>query len=60
MKREIDGALVVDGLAMLIKMAETSVKLHKIMGTVVSRKKLYEQPPADVIAKARQDYRKSF
>ena len=55
-KREIDGALIVDGLAMLIKMAEMSVKLHKIMGTVVSRKQLYQKPDADVLAKAKQDY----
>lgn len=54
--REIDGALIVDGLAMLIKMAETAVKLHKIMGTVVSRKMLYQMPGQDVRAKAKQDY----
>ncbi len=54
--REIDGALIVDGLAMLIKMAEMAVKLHKIMGTVVSRKMLYQMPGADVLEKARQDY----
>jgi allantoin racemase len=54
--REIDGALIVDGLAMLIKMAETSVRLQKIMGTVVSRKMLYQMPGAEVLAKARQDY----
>ena len=54
--REIDGALIVDGLAMLIKMAETAVKLQKIMGTVVSRKMLYQMPGADVLEKARQDY----
>ena len=54
--REIEGALIVDGLAMLIKMAETAVKLHKIMGTVVSRKMLYQMPGAEVLEKARQDY----
>jgi Asp/Glu/hydantoin racemase len=54
--REIDGALIVDGLAMLMKMAETMVKLQKIMGTVVSRKMLYQMPGAVVLAKARQDY----
>lgn len=55
-KREIDGALIVDGLAMLIKMAETAVRLQKIMGTVVSRKMLYQMPDADVLEKARKDY----
>jgi allantoin racemase len=54
--REIDGALIVDGLAMLIKMAETAVKLQKIMGTVVSRKMLYQMPGSDIREKARQDY----
>jgi Asp/Glu/hydantoin racemase len=54
--REIDGALIVDGLAMLIKMAETAVRLHQIMGTVVSRKMLYQMPGAEVLEKARQDY----
>ena len=54
--REIDGALIVDGLAMLIKMAETAVRLQKIMGTVVSRKMLYQMPGAEVLEKARQDY----
>ncbi len=54
--REIDGALIVDGLAMLMKMAETMVKLHKIMGTVVSRKMLYQMPGAEVLAKAKLDY----
>jgi allantoin racemase len=54
--REIDGALIVDGLAMLMKMAETAVKLHKIMGTVVSRKMLYQMPSQLVLEKAKQDY----
>ena len=53
---EIDGALIVDGLAMLMKMAETAVKLQKIMGTVVSRKMLYQMPGAEVREKAKQDY----
>jgi allantoin racemase len=54
--RELDGALIVDGLAMLIKMAETAVRLHRIMGTVVSRKMLYQMPDAQVLEKAKQDY----
>jgi len=54
--REIDGALIVDGLAMLMKMAETAVKLHKIMGTFVSRKMLYQMPGQEVREKAKQDY----
>jgi len=54
--REIDDALIVDGLAILMKMAETAVKLHKIMGTVVSRKMLYQMPEPAVLEKAKQDY----
>ena len=54
--REIDGALIVDGLAMLMKMAEAAVKLQKIMGTVVSRKMLYQMPGPEVREKAKQDY----
>jgi allantoin racemase len=54
--REIDGALIADGLAMLIKMAETAVRLQKIMGTMVSRKMLYQMPGEEVLAKAKLDY----
>ena len=54
--REIDGALIMYGLAVLIKMAETAVKLHKIMGTFVSRKLLYQTPSAAVRESARKDY----
>lgn len=54
--REIDGALIVDGLAMLIKMAETAVRLRGIMGTVVSRKMLYQTPDPQVLQRARLDY----
>jgi allantoin racemase len=54
--REIEGALVMDGLAVLIKMAETAVKLQKIMGTMVSRKQLYQMPDAAILQRARQDY----
>jgi allantoin racemase len=54
--REIEGALVMDGLAVLIKMAETAVKLHAIMGTFVSRKLLYQTPSALVWESAKKDY----
>ena len=53
---EIGGALIVDGLTMLIKMAETMVKLQKTMGSVVSRKLLYQSPDPAVLEKAKQDY----
>ena len=54
--REIEGALVMDGLAVLIKMAETAVKLKQIMGTFVSRKLLYQTPSDAVRESALKDY----
>jgi len=54
--REIEGALVMDGLTVLIKQAETAVKLHKLMGTVVSRKLLYQAPSAEVREIAKREY----
>ena len=54
--REVEGALIMDGLAVLIKMAETAVKLQRIMGTVVSRKLLYQTPSATVRESAKRDY----
>lgn len=54
--REIEGALILDGLAVLIKMTETAVKLHKLMGTFVSRKLLYQAPSDMVRESAKKDY----
>jgi Asp/Glu/hydantoin racemase len=54
--REIDGALVVDGLGILLKMAETAVKIQRLMGTFVRRKMLYQAPDKAVLEKAKQDY----
>lgn len=54
--REIDGALIIDGLAILIKMAETAVKIQRIMGTFVSRKLLYQMPGDVVRERAKQEY----
>jgi Asp/Glu/hydantoin racemase len=54
--REIEGALIMDGLAVLIKMTETAVKLHRVMGTFVSRKLLYQTPSEAVRESARKDY----
>jgi Asp/Glu/hydantoin racemase len=55
-RREIEGALVMDGLTVLIKQAETAVKLHELMGTVVSRKLLYQAPSDEVRQIAKRDY----
>jgi Asp/Glu/hydantoin racemase len=54
--REFEGALIMDGLAVLMKMTETAVKLHGIMGTFVSRKLLYQAPSALVRDSAKKDY----
>ena len=44
--REIDGALIIDGLAVLIKMAETAVRLQKRHGHV--------RQPKDALSDARR------
>lgn len=54
--REIDGALIIDGLGILLKMAETAVRIHGFMGTFVSRKMLYQMPGEVVRERAKQDY----
>jgi hypothetical protein len=54
--REIDGALVMDGLAVLMKMTETAVRLQSSMGTFVSRKRLYQAPGEAVRAMASRAY----
>jgi len=54
--REIEGALIMDGLTVLIKQAETAVKLQALMGTVVSRKLLYQSPNAEVRQLVKRDY----
>ena len=54
--REIDGALIIDGLGILLKMAETAVRIQTFMGTFVSRKMLYQAPDATVRTRATQDY----
>lgn len=54
--REIDGALIMDGLAVLLKMTEMAVKTRNIMGTFVSRKLLYRMPDEVIRGRAKQDY----
>ncbi len=54
--KEIDGSLVLDGLAVLIKMAETAVKIQQITGSFVSRKLLYQMPGETVREKAKKAY----
>ena len=54
--REIDGALIIDGLGILLKMAATAVRIHGFMGTFVSRKMLYQMPGQVVRERAKLDY----
>lgn len=46
----IDGAPILDGLAVLAKMTETAVRLKRISGIAVSRKSNYAHPPAAALA----------
>jgi allantoin racemase len=54
--KEVDGALVIDGLAILVKMAETAVKIKNITGTFISRKLLYQMPGEFIRERAKKDY----
>lgn len=54
--KEFDGALVLDGLAILIKMAETAIKIKEITGAFISRKLLYQMPGELVKERAKKDY----
>lgn len=54
--REIDGALIMDGLAVLLKMTEMAVKTQKIMGTFVSRKLQYRAPDEVTRERAKKEY----
>ncbi len=54
--KEIDGALVLDGLSILIKMAEAAVKIQRLTGSFISRKLLYQMPGELIREKAKKDY----
>jgi allantoin racemase len=46
----VDGAPVINGIPIVVKMAELAVKLKRLTGLGVSRVSDYIQPPAEVIA----------
>jgi len=46
----VEGAPVINGIPIAIKMAELAVKLQRLTGQGVSRVSDYIQPPADIIA----------
>ena len=45
----IDGAPVLNGIALAVKLAEVAVKLRRINGTGVSRAGSYAKPPAEAV-----------
>jgi hypothetical protein len=54
--REVDGALILDGTAALITQAEASVRLHAVMGSTVSRRRLYARASQELTASAAAEY----
>lgn len=54
--REINGARVLDTTGALLKMSETMAALAHASGSTVSRRGLYESPPAETLSHALQTY----
>ena len=54
--RELDGAVILDGLAVTLKMAEAAVKIKQTMGTFISRKLLYQGPSEIIRQQAKKEY----
>jgi Asp/Glu/hydantoin racemase len=46
----IDGAIVLNGIAIVAKAAEMAVKLRRLTGTVVSRRGIYAKAPPEAIS----------
>jgi hypothetical protein len=45
----VDGAPVINGIPIVVKMAELAVKLKRLNGLVVSRVSDFIKPPLDII-----------
>jgi hypothetical protein len=45
----VDGAPVINGIPIVVKMAETAVKLRRLCGLGVSRVSDYVQPPNEIL-----------
>jgi len=58
--REVDGALILDGTAALVTQTEAAVRLRSVMGSVVSRKRLYGRASAELTASAAREYADSY
>lgn len=48
----IDGAPLLDSYSLLVKLTEAMVGYRSLTGTVISRKRLYQSPPADLSRRA--------
>ena len=57
---EVDGVPILDGYTLLVKFAETAVKLRILGHPVVSRYRLYASPPAALLAQARAEYQRDL
>ncbi len=49
---QIDGVPVLDSYSLLVKIAEATVGYRRITGTHISRKRMYQSPPADLLQRA--------
>ena len=49
---EIDGAPLLDSYSLLVKLTEAMVGYRSLTGTYISRKRLYQSPPADLSRRA--------
>ena len=50
--RELDGVPLLDCYSLLVKFTEAMIGMHKLTGVCVSRKRLYQSPPKDLVIKA--------
>jgi Asp/Glu/hydantoin racemase len=53
----VDGAPVVNGIPIVVKLAESAVKLRRLTGLGVSRTSDYVKPPAEIIEEYRTNPR---
>jgi len=49
---EFEGVPILDSYSLLVKIAEAMVAMHQLTGVHISRKRLYQSPPADLVKKA--------
>ncbi|MBC5767854.1 aspartate/glutamate racemase family protein [Ramlibacter albus] len=54
---EVEGVPVLDTYTLLAKVSETMAVMHKLTGVCVSRRTLYEAPPAELVRKVGAAYK---